>query len=245
MRTLYSMLRERRPIRKDDTIITPPTASYQPSKFSDCVSHTASLTLSPGAETTLDTEDEPRTHSETGFLGPPLEIRIMIYNYVLSTKGNTYEIKDFPILPHLTWSHRDNIHTVSDIESHHLALTAVNKQIREEIEANLPKNGFRFIGIEALLSFLFNKTAAYPKDVNLELLLKASKVQVTLGSEPSPHRIYIHWKPLEYMVWHMTQPFAVEFIPTEGGEGYMKAVCEEVAWKWKSYMEYLEYNLAQ
>jgi len=239
------MLREKRPICKDSSLITQSASSRQPSKFSDCAGHTVSLTLSPGAETTLDPEDEPRTHSETGFLALPLEIRIMIYNYVLLTEENTYEIKDFPTRPHLTWSHRDNVHTVSDIDPHHLALTAVNKQTREEIKANLPNKSFRFIGTEALLSFLFNKTASYPKDVNLDLLAKASKVQVALGSESPSHRIYIHWKPLEYMVWHMTQPFAVEFVPTEGGEGYMKAVCEEVAWKWKSYMEYLEYKLAQ
>jgi len=239
------MLREKRPIRKDSSLITQPAALHQPRKCSDCADHTASLTLPAGAETTQDAEDDPRTHHETDFLGLPLEIRVMIYDYVLSIRGNIYEIEDFPTLPHLTWSHRDNVHTVSDIGPHHLALTAVNKQIREVIQANLPSKGFRFVGTEALSSFLFNKTAAYPKEVNLDLLIKASKVQVTLGSEPSPYRAYVHWKPLEYMVWHMTQPLAIEFIPTEGSEENMKGVCEEVARKWESYMEYLQYKLAQ
>jgi len=239
------MLREKRPIRRDDTIITTPSASHQPSKCSDCVGHRASLTLSIGAETTHDTENEPHTQHETGFLALPLETRIMIYNYVVATKGNTYEINDFPTRPYRVWIFRDNKHTVSDIEPHHLALTSVNKQIREEIEANLPNKGFRFIGTEAFLSFLFKQTLPYPKDVNLEPLANASKVQVTLGSEPFPHRVYVHWKPLEYMVWHMTQPLPVVFVPTGGSDESIEVICEEVARKWKSYMEYLEYKLAQ
>lgn len=188
--------------------------------------------------------NEPQAHTTTGFLDMPLEVRVMIYDMLLSIEDNVYEIKHFPSTPIRAFWYRDNVHKVSDIGPHHLALTAVNKQIREDIKTNLPTKDFRFIGTEALLNFVFNKGTPHPRAVNVELLDKAAKVQVVLGSESSPHRFDIHWEPLKYMVWHLDKPLAVEFVTVEGSDDGVEVVCGKIACKWNSHMEYIKYKSA-
>lgn len=239
------MTRKKKIDRTDEVADAQSAASRQLSKSSDRASHTAALTPSAGNETTDDVEHKPRADKTTAFPDLPLEIRIMIYNMVLSTEGNVYEITHASSTPGVISEWRDNFHKVTNIGPHHLALSAVNKQIREDIKANLPDKDFRFVGTWALASFLFKSGTVRPSAVRLDLLEKASKVEVTLGSEPSPHFIKYHWKPLEWMTWRLIKPLAVEFVPAEGGHEKMRVVCAEVARKWKSHMEWVEYKRAQ
>ena len=238
------MTRKKKIVRTDEVADAQSAASRQLSKFIGRASYTAPLTPSTGIGMTNYVENEPRADRTTDFLDLPIEIRVMIYNMVLSTKGNVYEITHVSPTPWIITEWRDNFHKVSDIPTHHLALSAVNKQIRQDIKANLPDKDFRFIGTWALASFLFKSGTVRPSDVRLDLLEKASKVEVTLGSEKSPHCIKYHWKPLEWMTWRLIKPLAVEFIPAEGSDEEMKAVCAEVARKWKSHMEWVEYKFS-
>lgn len=226
----------------DKTVGAQPAASGQPSTLRDCASYTASLMLCPGTQMPDIDDKDFRTNKPTGFLDLPLEIRVIIYKFAMSTNDNVYEIAK-SLWP--AGTAKEHAHLVTNIEPNHLALFGVTHGIRTEIKAYLPNKDFRFPGTCSLERLLLGEGGTRHSATKLNLLDKTSKVQVALGSEERPERVHVHWDALGWMVYALPKPLALEFIPTESSDESMKAVCRKVARKWQSKEYSLEYKQAQ
>lgn len=180
----------------------------------------------PAANKSITTSNEhASTADKTGLLDTlPLEIRGMIYENVLAVDDDTYEIEGISSCRRTRY---ENIYRVTNVERHHLAILAVNKQIRAEVKALIPSKTLRFKNTRAFDYFIFDREDDDEKlkMPELKLLYSAKEVQIVVGKRTSGH-VRRRWARIRYSLTELLpQPPSVELVDAEGNDMSAKYVC--------------------
>lgn len=177
-------------------------------------------TLSVAIQPTNDSGEMRSNGQRIGFLHLPIELRANIYNHVLAIEENTYKIECAPYTSCSEWQARQNAYKVTNININHFALAAVNKQISAEVKAHVRDHKiFRFASTYALDSFLLTEEHGDLRIImaNVDILSKASKIEVIVGKRPFSCTVREHCVELFEMLTELLPvPLDVEFVDTEG-----------------------------
>lgn len=236
----FDTMTDKKICRGDTTIETEPSVP-QTGKFNAHSDIEIMLILSLAIESARPSKEMSNMSRQTNLLDLPLEIRTMIYNYVLAVDENTYEIDHAHYTTQSEWQRRHNVHRVTNIDPNHLALSTVNRQISNEIKANITAPCFRFASVSALDNFLFceehddqNDDANDHPDENLRLnmtylniLYKASKVEVIVGQRPFSRSTRAQFVLVYEMLSNLLpKPLTLQLITAESGDESLELVIE-------------------
>lgn len=160
----------------------------------------------------------------TGLLDLPTEIRGAIFNNVLNVDDDTYKIEGVSSCRRTRYK---NIYRVTNIRRHHLAILAVNRQTRAEVQALVPSKIFRFKNTRAFDYFILDRgdDDEKVKSLELKLLYTAKKVQIVFDKRPS-RSIRRHWDEIRDILTELLpEPPRVELRDAEGNDMSAKSVC--------------------
>ena len=183
------------------------------------------LILSLAIEATTHSDEHAITIDKTGLLDLPLEIRVKIYDEVLAIDNDTYEIEG---KSSSRWSRYTDFYRVTNINDHHLAILAVNRQTRAEVRALVPSKILRFMSIRAFDYFLLDREDDDEKlkALELELLHAAKKVQIVVGKRPHSRQVRRRWDEIRYILAELLpESPRIELVDDEGNDVGVKRVC--------------------
>lgn len=203
-----------------DTVINAQLALDKPSKFNARYIVEIILTLSVAIASTSKSGEMTSKGQKIGFLHLPFELRTQIYNYVLAVEEDTYKIECAPYTSCSEWQARQNAYKVTNINTNHFALAAVNKQISAEVKAHACNDKhFKFASTYALDAFLLTEEDGDLRIItaNVDILSKASKGEVVVGKRPFSRTVREHCVELfETLTELLPTPVEVEYVDTEG-----------------------------
>jgi hypothetical protein len=235
------MPRHKNKARNGKTVGAQPT-SRQPSKLSARPTHEVIPTMSVGKKKT-PREQKPSHSGETfHFLDLPLEIRVMIYTHVLSTKNKDGKTNIYKIEEH---GDRNNFQ-LKNFGWNHTALLAVNRQVREEVQTCCDlEMAFKFRSTMALRQFVYDGEYYYPElsELKINMLHAATKVEVMVGGkEQSKWTKYRPVQPLRDVAHRLSMTLTVDFIAKRSINQAFNKRCRRlfngVFDAWKDWMEH-------
>jgi len=185
------------------------------------------LTLSVDIGSNSNPGEVFTTGQKTGFLDLPLELRAMIYNYVLVVDNDTYEVAHFTCSSWSEIEHRHNFHRVTNIKHNHFALLTINHQIVAEVKASVPAKSFNFTSTYALDNFLFCEEHEVPRLMmaNFNVLCKAKEIVVIVGKKPFSRAVGDHCIQLyDTMTELLPKPLHLVFVAENTGQS-IELVC--------------------
>jgi hypothetical protein len=207
--------------------------------------------MSVGKKKAPNHQQPPGTSKKIQLLDLPLEIRVLIYGHVLSTKDkhgttNIYEIEEHGDHKQLQQYERQNNFQPMNFTWNHTALLAVNRQVREEAQTYCDlKMAFKFSSTMALRQFIYDGEY-YSYDfspVKINMLHAATKIEVVIGGrEQSKRKNYRPLESLEDVVDALSVPLTVEFVATQSTNQVTNKRCirffNEAVTAWKRWMEH-------
>lgn len=157
--------------------------------------------------------------SQNYFLSLPLEMRLNIYRYALSTAGDdettateTYAIKERRPFRSTFKGRRENNYTLLNCTKYSAALRQTCSQISGELKVYLPRPTFKFTSEDAFYSFLSWDTNGKTDKRDWNVLKLAAEVVVVVKEDHSRRDDLIRFSNL------MEEPLTVKFVADIGGD---------------------------